>query len=59
LIGILRGIVASAEMPHVYLTELKSSDYPASPCPLSCPRQMHRFYASVAAGFANLPAKIL
>jgi hypothetical protein len=60
LIDVLKGIVAGAEIKPVPLIELPAGDFLApAPYRYRVRDGVHRFYASVAAGFECLPATIV
>jgi hypothetical protein len=58
LIPILKGFVAGAKIPPVPLIKLPPTDVPHAPFGYRVHNGFHRFYASVAAGYACLPAII-
>ena len=58
LISIFQGIAAGADMPPVPVVELPPSDISPHPFRLRVCNGLHRFYASVAAGFTHLPVVI-
>jgi len=56
---VLKGIVSGAEIAPVPLIELPSGDFLArAPYRYRVRNGVHRFYASIAAGFECLPATI-
>ena len=55
LVSILRGIAAGIEIEPVSLVELPPSDVPPAPFRYRVRNGLHRFYASIAAGFDHLP----
>jgi hypothetical protein len=55
LIRVLKWIVADAEIEPVPLFELPATDFPHTPYRYRVTDGFHRFHASIAAGFENLP----
>ena len=58
LTRILRGFVDEAEIDPVPLFKLPVTDFPHTPYQYRVLNGFHRFYASIAAGFEDLPAVI-
>jgi hypothetical protein len=58
MIAVLTGIATGAEIAPVPLCELALEDFPPAPFRYRLRDGLHRFYASVAAGFECLPAVI-
>jgi hypothetical protein len=58
LISVLNGIAMGAEIEPVPLLELPTGDFPPARYRYRVRDGFHRFYASIAAGFACLPAVI-
>jgi hypothetical protein len=58
LISVLKGIATGAEIAPVPLLQLPPGDFPAAPYRYRVRNGFHRFYASIAAGFEQLPAVI-
>jgi hypothetical protein len=57
MVRILSGFVAGADIEAVPLIKLPMPDAPQAPFHYRVYNGFHRFYASVAAGFACLPGK--
>ncbi len=58
LVYVFKGIVAGAEIEPVPLFKLPVTDFPHTPYRYRVLNEYHRFFASVAAGFEDLPATI-
>lgn len=58
MIRVMTGIVTGAEIEPVPLCELDDDGNPPAPFRYRVRDGFHRFYASVAAGYGSLPARI-
>ncbi len=58
LVSILKGFVTDAQIEPVPLVALPDEEFPPSPFRFRVCNGLHRFYASVAAGFEGLPSVI-
>ena len=60
LIAVLQGLVVGDEMPPVPLQAISDGhEFPPAPYAYRVRDGVHRFYASVAAGFTHLPAELV
>jgi len=59
LISILKGISTGAEIEPVPVVTLPCTDFPAAPYRYRVRDGYHRFYASIVAGFEQLPTVIM
>jgi hypothetical protein len=59
LVRVLQGIVSGTQIPPVPLRELPEEEFPnIRPYRFRVRDGIHRFYASIAAGFQSLPGVI-
>jgi hypothetical protein len=60
MIAVLHGILVGDEMPAIPLQAISDGhEFPPAPYVYRVRNGVHRFYASVAAGFTRLPAELV